>query len=147
MVSLKGIPDRVDKKEKFFRVIDYKTGYAPGPKQCEPGPEFKGIQLPFYLWLLNHKYGIPFQACEVLGIYEYGIPFQACEVLGIYDLKTEFKIKEPYKTFKHNPSIYMSEFKLWLEDTLARLFDTSKTWEKKPSLECDYCPYKSMCER
>jgi len=132
MVSLKGIPDRVDKKERFFRVIDYKTGYAPGPKQCEPGPEFKGIQLPFYLWLLNHK---------------YGIPFQACEVLGIYDLKTEFKIKEPYKTFKHNPSIYMSEFKLWLEDTLARLFDTSKTWEKKPSPECDYCPYKSMCER
>ena len=132
IVSLKGIPDRVDKMGRFFRVIDYKTGYAPGPKQCEPGPEFKGIQLPFYLWLLNHQ---------------YGIPFQDCKVLGIYDLKTEFKIKEPYKTFKHHPFEYMSEFKIWLEETLAHLFDTSKRWEKKASQECNYCSYKGMCER
>jgi hypothetical protein len=130
-IVLKGIPDRIDKKRVKFRLLDYKTGAAPLPKQCIPGPWFRGIQLPFYLWLLNK--------C-------YGFNYKDCEVLGIYDLKSEFKIKEPYDCFIKFPLAYMNDFEAWLKQTLTDIFDSTKRWFRSPSPECNYCYYKDMCE-
>ncbi|MDL1971355.1 MAG: PD-(D/E)XK nuclease family protein [Candidatus Desulfofervidaceae bacterium] len=131
VVCLKGIPDRIDRKGRVFRIIDYKTGQAPSPKQCEIGENFKGIQLPFYLFLLHKK---------------FAITYDQCETLAFYDLKESFEIKDNcYLSFKKNPFAYMQEFEAWLKDILSKIFDPTQDWLPKTSLDCNYCPYREMC--
>ena len=129
-VILKGIPDRVDRKEDIFRILDYKTGRIPTIKECEIGEDFRGIQLPFYLLLLKKK---------------YGLPYEKCETLGFYDLKNQFEIKDNYKSFRADPIQYMEQFEDWLRETLKEILTPDNPWERRPGKECDYCDYQDIC--
>jgi ATP-dependent helicase/DNAse subunit B len=129
-IVLKGIPDRVDRKGKSFRILDYKTGRIPTSKECEIGENFRGIQLPFYLLLLKKKYGLPYEKCEMLGFYE---------------LKNRFEIKETYKSFRADPIQYMEQFEDWLRETLKKILTPDNPWERCPGKECDYCDYQDIC--
>lgn len=129
-ICLSGILDRLDKRGEKFRLLDYKTGRQLSQKEYSIGEDFKALQLPFYLYLLRLKHNL----C-----------YENCEALGIYDLKNTFEIKRPYQDFQKDPISYMKSFEKWLYNMLREIFSKDRPWDKRVSMDCEYCPYQDMC--
>ncbi|MDL1956242.1 MAG: PD-(D/E)XK nuclease family protein [Candidatus Desulfofervidus auxilii] len=130
-VCLKGIPDRVDRRENEFRIIDYKTGNMFSKKECEISENFRGIQLPFYLFILHKK---------------YGLSYEDCENLCFYDLKNFRLEQKVYQKFLFNRNAYMKQFEEWLKERIREIFNPENPWSKQIGKDCNYCDYKDICE-
>lgn len=139
-VSFYGIIDRIDKKNEFTRIIDYKTGggIQSTAKDMESlivlGSKKKEIfQLLFYLYLWasdkKSKESFPVK----LGIY----PFRELSG-GVKFIKVNRK-----DIFSYDDA---NEFGVILERLLTEIFDLSVPFEEtKDEYSCRFCSFVSFC--
>ncbi len=144
-VAIGGDIDRLDEKEGYFRVIDYKTGKTNSVFKnvdelfnCEPGKRNHSVFQTFlYSWLLKKK-----------GMYSNVQP-SLFFVRDIYSEKfdhrifqSENRIRKPVNDF----SEFKEEFEKRLSLLLDDLFDPSITFtQTEDSTYCQYCPYNAIC--
>ncbi|SEM72747.1 PD-(D/E)XK nuclease family protein [Lihuaxuella thermophila] len=68
-LRLKGKIDRVDVNEGYYAVYDYKTGQAPSAQEIQEGRQ---LQLPLYLWALEHGFGFSREKAVGAAFYTRG---------------------------------------------------------------------------
>jgi len=148
-VGLKGIIDRIDKKDSIYRLIDYKTG-----KADKIFNKFSQLFQP----LMNRRKKAPFQ------LFIYGILFKQHDnykgkpsMPGVYDLRNMHKAdfdaslffgnaKAKEKIDENNFKNYIDEFETGLSELLAELFNPDIAFSQTEHEEnCGYCPYKAIC--
>ncbi len=150
-IGLKGIIDRIDKKEGVYRLIDYKTGKAE-----KDFSSFSQLFLP----LISKRKKAVFQ------LFIYGILFKKHPdyngklfVPGIYDLRKMHQndfddsiyfgtVRDKTKLDENNFKAYINEFEAHLSDKLSELFNVEIPFSQVENEEnCTYCPYKAICSR
>ena len=150
-VGLKGIIDRIDKKDGIYRLIDYKTGKAE--------KDFSDFFQLFQPLISKRKKAI-FQ------LFIYGILFKKHEdfngkssIPGIYDLrnmhKADFDASIYFGTSKnrtiindHNFNSFIEDFETHLSEKLTELFNPDIPFIQTEFEEnCTYCPYKAICSK
>ena len=150
-VGLKGIIDRIDKKDGIYRLIDYKTGKAE--------KEFTNFSQLFQPRINKRKKAI-FQ------LFIYGILFKKhknykgkVNIPGIYDLRsmnqTDFDASIYFGTLKNRMAInednfnrFIDDFESHLSEKLVELFNPDISFSQTELEEnCTYCPYKAICSR
>lgn len=114
-----GVIDRVDKKDGYLEIIDYKTGSKPDEKKLK-----KNIQLSVYAYATTQKnlYNVPLNKITVTYYYlkdNEKLSFQKNE-------KDIEKMKEDIKLIVEK--INNSDFK------------------PKVGKHCEFCPYRMICE-
>ncbi len=147
--GLKGIIDRIDKKDNQLHVIDYKTGKA--------DKEFKSMEDLFLADSIKRKKA-------VLQVFLYGLLVKnnselAKEIIypGIYDVKNMYKKdfspslvvkngREKNKLAPHDYNSLIGAFKSELSSVIARIFDTEIPFSQTEYEDnCNYCGYRAIC--
>jgi CRISPR/Cas system-associated exonuclease Cas4 (RecB family) len=147
--GLKGIIDRIDKKDNFLHVIDYKTGKA--------DKEFQSMEELF----LNDS-GKRKKA--VLQVFLYGLlvknnPDLAKETIypGIYDVKNMYKRdfspsvvvksgRDKTELAPHDYNSLISGFKDQLSALIAEIFNPDIDFSQTEHEDnCNYCSYRAIC--
>ncbi len=147
--GLKGIIDRIDKKDSFLHVIDYKTGKA--------DKEFQSMD---ELFLTDSKK----RKKAVLQVFLYGLlvknnPDLAKETIypGIYDVKNMYKRdfspsvvvkngREKTELAPHDYNSLISGFKQQLSELIAEIFNPDIGFSQTEHEDnCNYCSYKAIC--
>ncbi|MEN8119034.1 MAG: PD-(D/E)XK nuclease family protein [Bacteroidota bacterium] len=150
-IGLKGIIDRIDKKNGIYRLIDYKTGKAE--------KDFSDYLQLFQPLIRKRKKAI-FQ------LFIYGILFKKHEdykgkpfTPGIYDLRDMHKAdfnasiywgKNKNRTIvnDHNFKGLIEDFESYLSEKLTELFNPEIPFVQTEFEEnCTYCPYKVICSK
>lgn len=134
-ILLEGTIDRIDEKNGFTRIIDYKTGKADllGEKKevvelFENADLKASLQLYYYATLLGE---------EII---------QPKTQLGVYKLKEVTKGVQVLK--RKNLTEDLAQYKLLLNEKLNELFDSSIPFSQTVEIKrCVYCPYKTICGR
>lgn len=148
-VGLKGIIDRIDKKDGIYRLIDYKTG-----KADKIFNNFAQLFNP----IMSRRKKAPFQ------LFIYGILFKQHKayigkpsVPGVYDLRDMHKAdfdaslflgtaKAKERIDENNFNKLIDDFKLELSNLLAELFKPEINFTQTEHEEnCGYCPYRAIC--
>ena len=148
-VKIKGIIDRIDKKEGRVRVIDYKTGkdekdFASIESFKDPTRINKNktvLQVFYYSYLFWKKHGDD-QVIEP-GIFNSKDLFKS-------DFNWRVVQKEPRKTgvpvLDFGP--FAMEFEDFLKDMLTEIYDPEIPFDQvEDEMVCEYCPYKGICGR
>ncbi len=146
-VRLKAYVDRIDKKDKAVRIIDYKTGIGK--------PEFRSIEDLFDTALSDRPKA-------VMQVFMYAMMYNRLEgadaiVPGIYYLRSLF-----YDSFQWNilyrPEkkseivddylVFDTDFTLALKKCLCEIFDEQIPFTQTDQLHvCKYCSFASICKR
>lgn len=146
-VRLKAYVDRIDKKDKAVRIIDYKTGIGK--------PEFRSIEDLFDI-------ALPDRPKAVMQVFMYAMMYNRLEgadaiVPGIYYLRSLF-----YDSFQWNilyrPEkkseivddylVFDTDFTLALKKCLCEIFDEQIPFTQTDQLHvCKYCSFASICKR
>ena len=140
-INLKGFIDRIDEKDGYLRIIDYKTGRVNAAdlklKTWEdlntPGKHDKIFQLLFYTHLYSLAHGIPHTGIQA-GIFS----FRNLSNGLITPVLPEGK------------SIHESipDFGEVLAALVASLFDPAIPIRQTDEIKvCEYCSYRSVCNR
>ena len=142
-----GSIDRIDEKDNFFKILDYKTGNA--------SAEFTSIEELFDI----EKEKRP---KEVLQTFIYTIAYMHSEnidkaipgiiqILKIYnkDYSTDINYIEKRKKYKITDfSIYKNEFIKHLSTEISKIFDSNIPFSQTEHLKhCEYCSYKNICHK
>jgi ATP-dependent helicase/DNAse subunit B len=145
-VFLGGSIDRLDQLGEGIRVIDYKSG----------GDEVKFPDVPS-LFDREHKDRNGAAMQTLLYAYLYfkstGVPEGKSLVPGLYNGKglftTDFSEKlRMGKEELTNALPLMNEFEEGMQAVLSEIFESPQPFEQTDKLEvCQYCPYKSICNR
>jgi len=147
--GLKGIIDRIDKKDNHLHVIDYKTGKA--------DKEFKNMEELFLTDSAKRKRA-------VLQVFLYGLLVKNSPELskqminpGIYDIKNMYKKdfspsivvrngREKNELAPHDYNSLISDFKRQLSSLISDIFNPSLTFAQTEHADnCNYCSYKAIC--
>lgn len=149
-VKIKGYIDRIDTKEDFIRIIDYKTGSG---------------SLEFSSWddLFKHDMEPKKQAKNVLQTSLYGFLYKnytASKSItpGIYYTKNVFNdnftteiIFKPQQSSKitiQNYFDFEDEFTTRLIDCVEEIFNPDTPFVQTNAIEsCSYCDFKTICKR
>ncbi|MBN1250700.1 MAG: PD-(D/E)XK nuclease family protein [Bacteroidales bacterium] len=148
-IAIKGIIDRIDKKDNVFRIIDYKTGEAK-----------KDIKSISELFLINSNY----RKKAIFQIFFYGLLLQKMpeykdEKLkpAIYDVKSMYDINfNPFIINKSDKELVelnclsfnslLIDYELELKKVIGNIFNKdiafSQTDEKD---NCKFCPFRVIC--
>jgi ATP-dependent helicase/DNAse subunit B len=149
-IGLKGIIDRIDKKDGIVRVIDYKTGQDDKVltsieslfDRDDKKRNKAAMQTFFYALLYANKN--PDADNVVPGI------FNSKEMFSKdfdYHLKMQGE-KPTQKTPVYNALPYLEEFKLGLTNLLEELYSPKVAFDQTEDLKkCSYCPYTEICGR
>lgn len=141
-VNFKGSIDRIDEKNGTTRIIDYKSGKGElnfnlmedlfdGSKSNRPRPI---LQVFIYAFFYN--------------IVQPGKMLSP----SIYYLRTSFQNFTSAITFKkediNDISLFFDEFEALFNDKIAELFDKDIPFTQTDNAKnCEYCPFRSLCER
>ena len=145
LVNLKGFIDRIDEKEGKLRILDYKTGTGK--------LEFKNLDEVFEKNAENRPKFVlqTFLYCEL-----YENKTQKSNTLpGIFYIRDVFK--DDFNTELYNKDIktkvmeykeYKEDFKRNLTTCLEEIFDPGIPFVQTENIKnCQYCPYKGVCNR
>lgn len=155
-VGLKGIIDRIDKKDNKVRIIDYKTG-----------KDNKKVQSVVSLFDADHPYRnkAGFQTFYYSLLYYYGLNKEGKDkphdllMPGLFNSSELFRpgfsmqlqIKDvDDKKWQNIDDIrsYLPEYHQLLQDTLADLFDREQPFSQTEDInKCKICPYAGICHR
>ncbi len=132
---IKGKIDRLDQRDGWTRIVDYKTGALPMRKACRLStarPGFTGIQLPVYA-LLASASGLN-RADRIEGLY-------------FYDLRDTFGLVNRFDEFiPGQAKSYLGEFEGFLETILDEIHDPKGSFRHAENpATCTYCPFDLVC--
>ncbi|MDD4428156.1 MAG: PD-(D/E)XK nuclease family protein [Paludibacter sp.] len=149
-VNLKGYIDRIDSKDGFIRILDYKTGSG---------------SLEFKIWedLFRHNQDPKKQAAHVLQTLLYGFLYKNSAQAPIITpgiiytkqiFNDNFSIQITYKPDKKtkipidNYYDYEEDFISMLTTCVEEIFDPSIPFMQTQSAEaCSYCDFKTICKK
>ncbi len=142
MLNFKGSIDRIDRVGETLRIVDYKTGSGPSA--------FKEMTQLFDSSKNNRPY-------QILQVFVYGL-FYLLENPGVritpavYYLRSVFKDFDPSIYHDKHPigdiSVYMEEFSEMFRSLLKEIFDPAVPFSQTPnSKNCEWCSFKSLCNR
>ncbi|MGB9720382.1 MAG: PD-(D/E)XK nuclease family protein [bacterium] len=128
-IPLTGFVDRIDLKDGYYYIIDYKTGSLPDSKSYEIGEEFTEFQLPLYAMMFAKNYK------EKIGGLVY------------YKIGKSIEIKEICS--KNDVKDYLAEFrKKILIPVISEMIDIKVPfYQAKDKISCEYCAYNLFCGR
>jgi ATP-dependent helicase/nuclease subunit B len=136
-VRLRGKADRIDISGNTIRVIDYKTGVAK-PKeltfneweQLSSDPEKgKSLQLLIYSYLYAKENNTPFPDAGIISFRHLNEGF-----MGV--------------TMPVGPTPVIEEVENQIRNLLQLIFDPALPFNQTPHLKnCEYCPFKGICNR
>ena len=116
--KLKGQIDRIDRKGKSYRIIDYKF------KKKDKIEKDNSIQMPFYALLLELD-------MKVLPVELY-----------YFDIKESFQLINAFDMAQYETK------KKELIDTISEISDASRPFvQTDDSKKCEYCSYREICGR
>lgn len=149
LVGIKGIIDRIDRKDNVVRILDYKTGKD--DKVIEGIPSLfdrenekrnkAGFQTFLYGWLYLNKY--PAETDQILaGLFNirdlFTNDFSPSLSLKIDKVKVELMDIKPY----------MDDFRIGVTDLLEELFDPDVPFDQtNDEKKCVWCPYNKICQK
>jgi len=132
---LKGKIDRVDHRDGWARIVDYKTGSLPTKKACRLSTGragFTGIQLPSYA-LLASASGLAREE-RIEGHYFYDLR-DTCGLVNRYDEFTPGECRN-----------YLREFEVFLRTLLDEIHDPAVPFRHTDNpANCAYCPLDLVC--
>ncbi len=142
-IPLKGVIDRVDRKEKLVRVLDYKTGRDDRKladisslfDREHPGRNKAGMQALFYGWLYQENRALKDEKI-VPGLVNATELFKED-----FDPRLHIgqEIVEDFAT-------YRNEFLKGLTHLIREIFDRKIHFDQtKDEKKCGYCPYANIC--
>jgi hypothetical protein len=149
-VGLKGIIDRIDRKEGVVRVIDYKTGQdnkvlTSMESLFDRDDEKRNkaaMQTFFYALLYANKH--PDATTVVPGIFNTKEMFSK---EFDYHLKMQGE-KANQKTPVYNAMPYLEEFKSRLTNLVEELYAPEVPFDQTNEVKkCEHCPYQEICGR
>jgi hypothetical protein len=148
-VGLKGVIDRIDRKEGKVRVLDYKTG--------QDEKRFESLESLFdrendrrnkaamqtLLYSILYLHVTPQEAARVIpGLYNSRELFSAG-----FDVRLEIKADKTYLPIQ-DVRDYAPEYMQHLTALLEEIFNPEIPFTQTDKLrKCDYCAYKGMCHR
>ena len=148
-IALKGIIDRIDKKDGLIRVLDYKTGKDQKTiesieslfDRTNKNRNKAGFQVFYYALLFFNKYDSHFEQVSV-GLYNIRELF-----LNEFDHEMVLgKGKQKIKLSDVRP--YLEDFKAFLSLLLGEIFDPTVPFDQvEDPIKCLNCPYKRICQR
>lgn len=152
-VKLKGIIDRVDKKDDLVRVMDYKTGtdkkvfYGVDTLFDRENPDRNkaAMQTLYYGMLYNHHRPVGEGSRLMAGLYNSRELFKE-------DFRVELELKQPGQrnqgTLVQDIRPYLPDFENGLKGLLSEIFDPAVPFNQTDDLKkCKNCPYNSICHR
>ena len=148
-VGIKGVIDRIDRKDGKIRIIDYKTG-----KDLKQISELSKLfdreekrrnkaAMQVMLYALMQSKVTP-EAQVVPGLYNSKELFE-----GDFDCRIQMK---PVGKYKYQPlddiSEYEEEFMDHLKELLEEIWDPAVSFDQTDDWQkCQYCPYAGICHR
>lgn len=150
-IGLKGVIDRIDKKNNVVRVIDYKSGSD--KKEIEsieslfdrdnPKRNKAAFQTFFYGLLYNEKN------------LESEVDIMPCifNIREMFGENFDFRLKLKNEDARGNEPVnnvipFLNSFKEGLQTTIEEIFDSSVPFDQTNDLKkCSYCPYSGICHR
>ncbi len=149
-VGLKGIIDRVDRKEDKVRIIDYKTGKdekkiagIPSLFDREDKKRNKAaMQALFYGMLYRNKF--PAEEARIIpGLYNSKELFSKG-----FDLRLEIQDEKGKYLQINDIDPYLDEFKLHLKGMLEEIFSPDVPFSQTEDLKkCGFCTFRNICHR
>ncbi len=143
-VSLKGIIDRVDRKQGAVRVVDYKSGkdttemknLATVLDRDNAHRNKAGFQTMYYAWLYASKYGSEDRI--IPGIFNIQELF-----VGDFD----FRLKQNGRPVE-DARPYLSEFEERFTGLLTEIYGMSQPFDQTANeMKCQWCDFKRICGR
>lgn len=149
VVGLEGKIDRLDKKDRQIRVVDYKTGkddkhflsIASLFDRDEKKRNKAAMQALFYSMLYLEKHQPDAAVAPAI-----------INAKELFDQHFDWKIGQKEGRNASNPvtdsKLYMPEFKEHLDILLQEVFDPGTPFSQTDDLlKCGYCPYAGLCRR
>lgn len=146
-VGLKGIIDRIDRKDNLIRILDYKTG--------KDEKEFYDISTLFEK--SNNRNKAAFQTFFYGMLYVENNNLNGNELhSGLYNIRELFhddfdyrlKNKGDRNSYLNDISGFLEEYKNHLTKFFELLYDESIVFEQTDDLnKCRFCPYAGLCKR
>ena len=149
-VGLRGVIDRVDKKDGATRILDYKTGrdsreYGGIDSLFDPldDKRNKAVFQLFYYCLLYAENHQEEAGVIVPGLYNSADLFS--EDFGTA-ITEHIKGRKPAKMIVHNAKDHLDPYRARLSTLLAELFDPAVDFiQTEDEDKCNYCPYAGIC--
>jgi RecB family exonuclease len=144
-INVGGIIDRLDQKEGYIRIIDYKTGKLknnfPSVNELFYDEALKrndaAFQLFLYSILISHEFP---DANIVPGLY-----FVREITTESYDWRLKTGERNHIQQI-NSIAPFLQEFRELLQETLNRIFSPEGVFEQtKDEKYCSFCPYKGIC--
>jgi hypothetical protein len=148
-VGLKGIIDRIDRKDNKVRILDYKTGQD--EKRFESlvslfdrdNERRNKAAMQTLLYSLLYLNAYPGEEGRVIpGLYNSRELFSAG-----FDVRLEIKGEKGYHPVQ-DVRDYADEYRMLLRGLLEEIFDPAIPFTQTENLrKCEYCAYRGMCHR
>ncbi len=145
IINLKGIIDRIDRKDGQIRILDYKSGKDSRELKSldslfdatDDKRNKAAFQLLFYTLLYQHKHGD--QEPVSPGLYNIR------EMFGdAFDTRLQLKDHGPIEDIRP----WLDSYRGKLDELLIEIFDRQTTFTQTEDLrKCQYCAYKDLCGR
>ena len=141
-VNFKGSIDRIDEKEGITRIIDYKSGRG----------ELNYRELEALFDSSNDKRPKPILQVFIYAYFYHVEQRQKTLSPGIYYMRTSFSDFSSTVTCNNLPvddiSEQLPEFEVLFNDKISELFNQDIPFTQTDNLtNCEYCPFRSLCER
>ena len=136
MVNLRGIIDRIDRKNGITRIIDYKTGGSVKTKNWDIEQLFE-----------REKYGRP---KEILQLFVYSLLYPAQHInpaiIHLRNLFDDDSLKKTAITNDFEP--FKNDFSQAFTACLEEIFDNKTPFCQTNELRfCEYCDFRAICKR
>ncbi len=141
-VNFKGSIDRVDEINGVTRIIDYKSGQG----------DLNFKQLEDLFDSSNDKRPKPILQVFIYAFFYHMMQRNRILSPGIYFMRSSFQDFSSTVTCDKNEvtdiSIYFDEFEVLMNDKIEELFDKNIPFKQTENVKnCEYCPFKDLCER
>ena len=141
-VNFKGSIDRIDEKNGITRIIDYKSGQG----------ELNFKQLETLFDSSKDKRPKPILQVFIYAFFYHMLQHDRVISPGIYFLRTSFQdFSSTVSCDKHeisDISIYFDEFEALFNEKIEELFNKDIPFiQTENAKNCEYCPFKDLCER
>ncbi|MDD2635705.1 MAG: PD-(D/E)XK nuclease family protein [Bacteroidales bacterium] len=141
-VNIKGDIDRVDRQGEIYRVLDYKTGKT--KTSCNSIDE---------LFEPDRKYDKGMITQILLYVLMYGKDSNLAICPGIININNldgdfDYRVKINRKIINVFDAEHKEELKSALQDMFEEMLDKDIEFTQTSNLSnCDFCPYKNICNR
>jgi len=130
VVSIKGLIDRIDRKDGILRIVDYKTGGK--------WEDFKNCQE-----LFNSAKKKRNKVALQMILYAMMLYKNEKIIISPYMLRELFKGTNPEMIIDKE---LLDEFSIPLQETLMKIFDSTTPFDQTEVADrCNYCPYSIIC--